>query len=157
MILNESSFLTHEWLEFEERGKKHQGHNEFLLKNSEIEAIVIDETNSKLTNEFRLEVENLSNRLGIPIIINAKNVEQPIQEKKIKTKEELWKELVDLGYDSFDSLDDYESFNKSFGMKGTTEENLIQDIENSKAEEKDSFIDLTLNKIIKENNITKNC
>jgi hypothetical protein len=72
MILNESSFLTHEWLEFEERGKKHQGHNEFLLKNSEIEAIVIDETNSKLTNEFRLEVENLSNRLGIPIIINAK-------------------------------------------------------------------------------------
>jgi hypothetical protein len=71
--------------------------------------------------------------------------------------EELWKELVDLGYDSFDSLDDYESFNKSFGMKGTTEENLIQDIENSKAEEKDSFIDLTLNKIIKENNITKNC
>jgi hypothetical protein len=72
MILNESSFLTHESLEFEVKGKKHQGHNEFLLKNSEIEAIVIDETNSKLTNEFRLEVENLSNRLGIPIIINAK-------------------------------------------------------------------------------------
>ena len=72
MILNESSFLTHESLEFEVGGKKHQGHNEFLLKNSEIEAIVIDETNSKLTNEFRLEVENLSNRLGIPIIINAK-------------------------------------------------------------------------------------
>jgi hypothetical protein len=71
MILNESSFLTHESLEFEVKGKKHQGHNEFLLKNSEIEAIVIDETNSKLTNEFRLEVENLSNRLGIPIIINA--------------------------------------------------------------------------------------
>jgi hypothetical protein len=87
----------------------------------------------------------------------GKAEQQPIQEKKIKTKEELWKELVDLGYDSFDSLDDYESFNKSFGMKGTTEENLIQDIENSKAEEKDSFIDLTLNKIIKENNITKNC
>jgi hypothetical protein len=86
MILNESSFLTHEWLEFEERGKKHQGHNEFLLKNSEIEAIVIDETNSKLTNEFRLEVENLSNRLGIPIIINAKLEQQEttIDEKTLE-------------------------------------------------------------------------
>jgi len=72
IILNKDTFLPHRLLEFEQRGKKYQGHNEFLLKNSEIEAIVIDPTNEKLTEEFKSEVENIARKFGIPIIVNTK-------------------------------------------------------------------------------------
>lgn len=72
VIINKDTFLPHAFLEFEERGKKYQGHNEFLLKNSKIEAIIIDETNEKLTEDFKSEVENIAIKFGIPIIINAK-------------------------------------------------------------------------------------
>ena len=65
--------------------------------------------------------------------------------------------MVDLGYDSYESLEEYESFIKDFMGNKDIKEYLIEDIKNNKTEEKDSFIDLSLNKILKDNNITKNC
>ena len=94
--------------------------------------------------------EDLAKTFGTKPLEQSKNLEE-------LTKEELWKELVGLGYDSYESLEEYESLFKDFGLKGTIEELLIEDIKNIKTEEKDSFIDLSLNKILKDNNITKNC
>lgn len=107
---------------------------------------IIDE---KTLEGFSSE-EDLAKAFGVKPLEQSKNLEE-------LTKEELWKELVDLGYDSYESLEEYESFIKDFGIKGTIEETLIQTIKNNKTEEKDSFIDLSLNKILKDNNITKNC
>ena len=107
---------------------------------------IIDE---KTLKGFSSE-EDLAKAFGVKPLEQSKNLEE-------LTKEELWKELVDLGYDSYESLEEYESFIKDFGIKGTIEETLIQTIKNNKTGEKDSFIDLSLNKILKDNNITKNC
>jgi hypothetical protein len=116
------------------------------LKALEQQESIIDE---KTLEGFSSE-EDLAKAFGVKPLEQSKNLEE-------LTKEELWKELVDLGYDSYESLEEYESFIKDFGIKGTIEETLIQTIKNNKTEEKDSFIDLSLNKILKDNNITKNC
>ena len=107
---------------------------------------IIDE---KTLEGFSSE-EDLAKAFGVKPLEQSKNLEE-------LSKEDLWKELVDLGYDSYESLEEYESFIKDFGIKGTIEETLIQTIKNNKTGEKDSFIDLSLNKILKDNNITKNC
>lgn len=107
---------------------------------------IIDE---KTLEGFSSE-EDLAKAFGVKPLEQSKNLEE-------LTKEELWKELVDLGYDGYNSLEEYESIINEFGLEGKIEEILQDDINKQKGKEKNSFTDLTLNKILKENNITKNC
>lgn len=72
MVLKEEDFLKHSDLKWKDyKGDTHRGHNEFLLDNAEIEAIVIDITNPKLTKEVEEKVLSIASQFNLNVIYNT--------------------------------------------------------------------------------------
>jgi hypothetical protein len=69
IILKKEDFLKHKDLTYTtSKGDIKQGHNEFLLKNSEIEAIVIDKTNPKLKDIDIAKILKIADKYSITIM-----------------------------------------------------------------------------------------
>ncbi len=71
IILYKENFLSHNDLQYTDiKWKIHKCHNEFLINNATIDALVIDKTNAKLTQELEEAAISLAKKYGIEIIYN---------------------------------------------------------------------------------------
>lgn len=74
IILDKNDFLCHHDLQWTDRnGRVHKWHNEFLINNAKVEALIIDKDNIKLTHELEQEAISLAKKYNINIIYN-KNI-----------------------------------------------------------------------------------